>query len=86
MHTVNEIATLYALKDKEQLREIFYELQLHIDNLNNWFDGYIKSFSDSEWSNAPFNSDIRKPYNEKFDQYEDFLKLFRVARYYLEKL
>jgi hypothetical protein len=86
MTTVNELATLHALKDKEQLREKFYELELQIDNLNHWFDGYIKSFSNAVWSNAPYNSDIRKPYNDQFDRYEDFSKLFRIARYYLEKL
>lgn len=77
---------MYALKERSQLESAKQVLQENLDKMDDWFDGYTRTFSNSVWSNAKYDSTIRKPYNEMFDLYERVLELVRVSKYYLEKL
>ena len=86
MLTINELATLYALKERTELEKRLDKLDHQIQELNDWFDTYTKTFTNSVWTNAAYDSAIRKPYNEMFDFYEKVLELYRVTKYYLEKL
>lgn len=86
MFTINELATLYALKERTELEKILDKLDHRIQEINDWFDTYTKTFTNSVWTHAAYNSAIRKPYNEMFDLYEKVLEQYRVTKYYLEKL
>ena len=77
---------LYALKEKEKLKEIFKSLSEQKKVIDDWFTDFGKSYSNSVLSKAPYYSDIRKPYNEKFDEYSVLMREYRVVSYYLELL
>jgi hypothetical protein len=77
---------LYALKEKEKLKEIFKSLSEQKKVIDDWFTDFGNSYSNSVLSKAGYYSDIRKPYNEKFDEYEDLMLKYRSVSYYLELL
>lgn len=86
MPTVNELATYYALKDKPILVQHYLNLKEQLVQMDEWFTNYTGSFSNSVWTNAAYDSAIRKPYNDMFDLYESVLNLFRITKYYVDKL
>lgn len=77
---------LYALKEKEKLKEIFKSLSEQKKVIDDWFTDFGNSYSNSVLSKAGYYSDIRKPYNEKFDEYSVLMREYRVVNYYLELL
>ena len=86
MIETKELTILYATKDYEALRKNFNELQKLKENIDKWFTAFNNSYSNSVLSKASYESPIRKPYNEKFDEYERLMKSFRLCNYYLEEL
>ena len=77
---------LYALKEKEKLKKIFKSLFEQKKVIDDWFTDFGNSYSNSVLSKAGYYSDIRKPYNEKFDEYEILMREYRTVNYYLELL
>lgn len=86
MLTIDELAILYAFKKRTELEKILDKLGHRIQEIDDWFDTYTKTFTNSVWTHATYNSVIRKPYNEMFDLYDKVLEQYRITKYYLEKL
>lgn len=84
--TEKELATLYAYKDINALNKILTELKQKKDDIDAWFTEFGKKHSNSVLSKAKYDSPIRKPYNDKFDEYEQLMKQFRLCNYYMEIL
>ena len=83
---IKEYSILYALKEKGKLKTIFKDLTEQKKVIDDWFTDFGNKYSNSVLSKAPYYSDIRKPYNEKFDEYEDLMLKYRSVSYYLELL
>jgi hypothetical protein len=83
---IKEYSILYALKEKEKLQVIFEDLVKQKIDIDQWFVDFGNKYSNSVLSKAPYESVIRKPYNEKFDEYEELMLKYRSVNYYLELL
>lgn len=83
---IKEYSILYALKEKDKLKTIFESLTEQKKVIDDWFTNFGKKYSNSVLMKASYNSDIRKPYNDKFVEYEDLMLKYRSVSYYLELL
>lgn len=81
-----EYALLYALKEKEKLLTLFEGLSKQKDEIDKWFTDFGNKYTNSVLTKASYYSDIRKPYNKKFDEYEALMSEYRLVNYYLELL
>lgn len=83
---LKELSLLFVQRDVQSLyneTKRFKSLKADIDL---WFKNYNKKFTDSQINKATYSDPIRKPYNEKFKEYEDLMLRSRMADYYLEQL
>lgn len=83
---IKEYSILYALKEKGKLKEIFKSLSEQKKVIDDWFTDFGNKYSNSVLMKASYDSEIRKPYNEKFDEYELLMREYRAVNYYLELL
>ena len=83
---IKDYSILYALKEKDKLKEIFKSLSEQKKVIDDWFTDFGYKYSNSVLSKAPYESAIRKPYNDKFDEYEELMLKYRTVSYYLELL
>tara|TARA_B110000503_G_C6797240_1_gene269627 strand:+ start:220 stop:483 length:264 start_codon:yes stop_codon:yes gene_type:complete len=79
-------ATLYALKERGKLEALFECLKVQKMNIDEWFTVFGNTYSNSVLMKASYDSDIRRPYNEKFEEYEILMADYRSCNYYLELL
>ena len=86
MITIKELAILYAMKDYSALKNTFEELQQIKKEIDDWFTNFGLTYSNSVLMKSSYESPIRKPYNEKFDEFEIVMKTYRLCNYYLEEL
>lgn len=86
MITSAELVVLYKMKDKTNLAKHLVRFEFEIADLNHWFNEYLDSYTNAVMMDATYESEIRKPYNEKYEQYEHSIELARMCKYYLEKL
>lgn len=84
MTNASELSLMYKVKDKKKLKQKLRELECEKNSISNWFINYNKKYSNSVLLKADYDSDIRKPYNEKWVEYERNIELYRVCCYYLE--
>jgi hypothetical protein len=83
---IKEYSILYALKEKEKLKEIFKSLSKQKKVIDDWFEDFGNSHTNSVLMKSSYDSPVRKPYNEMFDEYEILMREYRTVNYYLELL
>lgn len=84
--TITDLAVLYKMRDETSLRKHLRRFEFELSDLSTWFNAYLDKYTNSVMMNASYDSKLRQPYNEKYDQYEQSIELARVCKYYLEKL
>jgi hypothetical protein len=84
--TITELAILFRMRDETSLRRHLRRFEFELADLSSWFNNYLDKYSNSIMMHASYDSNLRQPYNEKYDQYEQSIELARVCKYYLEKL
>lgn len=83
---IKQYATLYAMKERNKLSVIFDGLIQQKKVIDDWFTDFGNRYTNSVLMKASYDSPIRKPYNDKFDEYSVLMREYRMVNYYLERL
>lgn len=74
------------MKERDKLSVIFEGLVQQKKVIDDWFTDFGNRYTNSVLMKASYDSPVRKPYNEKFDEYSVLMREYRTVRYYLELL
>ncbi len=79
--TTKDLVIMFGLKEKSKLHMAILELQLQLNEINDWF-------AKNDKINSKVNDDIevRQKYSAMYNLYEDTVYQFRLATYYEEML
>jgi hypothetical protein len=83
---IKQYALLLAMKERDKLSVIFEGLVQQKKVIDDWFTDFGNRYTNSVLMKASYDSPVRKPYNEKFDEYSVLMREYRTVRYYLELL
>lgn len=83
---ITHLSLLYKMKDKVQLQQILEDLMIKQDCIDKWFTDFNLKYSNSVLMKSNYHSEIRKPYNAKWLEFETNILLCRSCQYYLEMI
>jgi len=83
---INQYAILYAMKERDKLSVILDKLIQQKKVIDDWFTDFGNRYTNSVLMKASYDNPVRKPYNDKFDEYEILMREYRTVSYYLEIL
>jgi hypothetical protein len=84
--TIKELSILYALKEKHKLIKILSSIEVSKYILDKWFTDFNLTYSNSILNKSSYYSDIRKPYNDKYEEYISVMDNYRACTYYINRL
>lgn len=83
--TIRDLSIMFKYNEKDKIRKQLLIFQKEVDKLDKWFNEYLDKYTNSVLMNAAYDSTIRQPFNEKWDEYVKNQEMVRACKYYLEK-